>query len=72
MNTIKIICGIWLAALLICCESIPGKELPQSTHPVWSPDGTKIAFGSSKLDPGEIFIYDHESKVEKQIKNYEE
>ena len=48
-NTIKIISSIFLLVLLMSFGRNPDKEHPQSVHPVWSPDGAKIAFINNKV-----------------------
>ncbi|MEP1096973.1 MAG: DPP IV N-terminal domain-containing protein [Cyclobacteriaceae bacterium] len=40
---------IAIVAMLVCCNSPEETEVPQSTHPVWSPDGSKIAFINNKV-----------------------
>jgi len=49
MNTNKIITSIIIILLLIGCGKKTEREQPQSTHPVWSLDGTKIAFINNKV-----------------------
>ncbi len=33
-----------ITTIIIACRAQPTDEQPQSTHPVWSKDGSKIAF----------------------------
>jgi len=49
MKRVKFITNIAIILLLIGCGKKVEKEQPQSTHPVWSPDGTKIAFINNKV-----------------------
>ena len=49
MSTINYFLGILLFAILIGCQNQTETEQPQSTHPVWSPDGRKIAFIDNRV-----------------------
>ncbi len=45
----KSLINILFFIVLLACGNKPEKEQAQSTHPVWSPDGTKIAFINNKI-----------------------
>nr|WP_321235719.1 DPP IV N-terminal domain-containing protein [uncultured Psychroserpens sp.] len=46
MYTTKIGVVLLAVSLFLSCQE---KEIPQNTHPMWSPDGTKLAFISNKI-----------------------